>query len=62
MWLELNSQSGLSDKQGALIKKPGDLPEQGESVLHPSLAKLEPTLNVKEEILWHEEKRILTLT
>ena len=51
MWLELNSQSGLSDKQGALIKKPGDLPEQGESVLHPSLAKLEPTPNVKEEIL-----------
>ena len=44
MWLEQNSQSGQSSKQGALTKKPGDLPERGGSVLHPSLAeKLEPT-------------------
>jgi len=51
MWLELNSRSGQSGKPGALTRKPGDSPERVGSVLHPSLAKLEPTLNVKEEIL-----------
>jgi len=55
MWPEVNSQSGQSSKQAASIRKPGGLPERGESVLHPSVGQtlgLHPT----GEKTWHEKE------